>query len=624
MNRFKKVSQYFSVKNVSYTTLVLNLISFIFGVVYLAFETYNIIYDILGMIILISLFSNVFLVYFNTLKLNKTTNLGNRLNWFCYLYLVLMIIGMLFIGLGNMLVEINYERTFLGNPGGYGMLLIGYFSIFGLGGIISYLNIRNLNNRDLWDLSAKGSYVPSKQTRSAKKALKILLGFICFNILLIGIYFVFLLFLGDPMGIGPITESDLTFDFTQHMDLSWDLLPFGLALLNGVIGIVVAQFAVLFGISFLCASILLLKMINKKKHPMIYRSIGVLGLVITGINLAPLCLTPYYIATSEQSFAEAFGVNWKENIDPNAEQYFLPSQFSIPGYFLGMRQKDCGLATDILYFNGSISSYSQDKNITLKFDVYWPKSESSNLPGKNSTLIWIHGGGWMLGDKGNYRVTMNKYFAAQGYIVYDIQYGLIRIPFNVDAGILAADYKVGDFDINDQVRHIGNFCQYISNPLNPYSASKLGANLSSTFIHGGSAGGHLTCASTLAIWSNNYTNWFGSAITIKGYVPYYPGNGIPDTMMLDGDDNLINPEKMVNGTSPPCLIFHGTSDGLATPAISIRFKNAYTASNNKECAILWAPLGGHAADIFYAGYYNQVFTYYMERFLYLCVNDYIN
>ena len=256
MNRFNKINQYLTVKNVSCTILVLNLISIVFGIVYLAYESYNIIYDILGVIILITFFVNVYLVYFNTQKLNKTTKLGNRLNWLNYLYLILMIIGMAFIGIGNMLVEINYERALTGNPGGYGMLLIGYFGVFGLGGLIAYLNIRNLNNRDLWDLSAKGLYSPSKRARTGKKVLKILLGYFCFNMLLLGIYFVLLIFFGDPLGLGPITESDYTIDFTQHIDLRLGLLPYGIALLNGVVGMIVAQFAVFFGISFLCATVL--------------------------------------------------------------------------------------------------------------------------------------------------------------------------------------------------------------------------------------------------------------------------------------------------------------------------------------------------------------------------------
>jgi hypothetical protein len=66
-------------------------------------------------------------------------------------------------------------------------------------------------------------------------------------------------------------------------------------------------------------------------------------------------------------------------------------------------------------------------------------------------------------------------------------------------------------------------------------------------------------------------------------------------------------------------IFMGTSDGMVHPSIIEDFKAAYDNENNKYCAILWAYLGGHSADHFNS-YYNMVFLYYMERFLYLCIN----
>jgi len=42
-----------------------------------------------------------------------------------------------------------------------------------------------------------------------------------------------------------------------------------------------------------------------------------------------------------------------------------------------------------------------------------------------SALIRIHGGAWVGGDKGFANMMqVNKYFAAQGYTVFDVQYGL--------------------------------------------------------------------------------------------------------------------------------------------------------------------------------------------------------
>jgi acetyl esterase/lipase len=247
-----------------------------------------------------------------------------------------------------------------------------------------------------------------------------------------------------------------------------------------------------------------------------------------------------------------------------------------------------------------------------------PEHPSAELPGKNSTIIRIHGGGWVMGDKGLANMMqMNKYFASQGYIVFDIQYGLSNST-STPAILPTPEYVLGNFSVDDMARHIGNFTQYLES-----NADLYGANLSSVFISGGSAGGHLTCLTALAIASGNYTDIFGTQLKIKGYVPYYPANGHSDQLGVPGSPEFVSPDDyLINETSPPCLIFQGTQDGLVHPSISQHLKDNYEAANNPYCALILLPLSGHAGDLYFTGYYNQVFLYYMERFLYLCVNNY--
>ena len=116
--------------------------------------------------------------------------------------------------------------------------------------------------------------------------------------------------------------------------------------------------------------------------------------------------------------------------------------------------------------------------------------------------------------------------------------------------------------------------------------------------------------------NEDYADLFSSDMKVKGLIPFYPPNGLQSDLMT-GAPELLNPEMLVEEDSPPCLVFHGTSDGWVPPRVTKSLKNTYTSKNNKECAILWMPLGGHACDSYFSGYYNQVFLYYMERFLYL-------
>jgi len=241
-----------------------------------------------------------------------------------------------------------------------------------------------------------------------------------------------------------------------------------------------------------------------------------------------------------------------------------------------------------------------------------PLERGEGLPGQNSTLIRIHGGGWVSGDKGESNmVQMNKYFAAQGYIVFDIQYGLYDSPIAV-MDFITPSYNKGDFNIDDMIRHIGEFTKYLTE-----NAAIYGANLDSVFISGGSSGGHLASAAGLAIASENYSHLFSQNLTIKGLIPFYPSNGQMVHFGIDGMEEFTNPAKLIEPGSPPCLIFQGTHDVLTYFGISNGFRDTYLANGNTNCAIIWMLLGGHTSDFYFSGYYNQIFLYFMERFMYL-------
>src|SRR3989454_9738152 len=56
---------------------------------------------------------------------------------------------------------------------------------------------------------------------------------------------------------------------------------------------------------------------------------------------------------------------------------------------------------------------------TLRLDRYDPP-----FPGPHAGVIVVHGGAWSAGDKGDVAAPSNRYLAARGYVVYDIQYRL--------------------------------------------------------------------------------------------------------------------------------------------------------------------------------------------------------
>ena len=105
---------------------------------------------------------------------------------------------------------------------------------------------------------------------------------------------------------------------------------------------------------------------------------------------------------------------------------------------------------------------------------------------------------------------------------------------------------------------------------------------------------------------------------IKGIIPFYPAYKLAD-QYISGEFTFefLNPELLITFNSPPCLIYHGSGDGKVLPEISESLKNTYNINGNNECALILFPTASHLSDIYFAGYFNQLFLYYMERFSYL-------
>ena len=364
------------------------------------------------------------------------------------------------------------------------------------------------------------------------------------------------------------------------------------------IAIISGQFGLFFSFIFFANTLLLIKLKRNDWSKKKVRRKAITGSIISLILLLPFMIAGVTAFRAEINFSQTLGIHWQDKIPAEINQQFLHSPFTSTSYFLGESPKECIVLQNILYYqNGSLSLY---------FDAYLPENRIST-PGQNSTLIRIHGGAWTSGDKGAFNnVQMNKYFAAQGYVVFDIQYGLKGISPT------SSNTQIGDYNINDMLHHIGKFTTYLVN-----HSKEFGADITSVFISGGSSGGHLTCASALAISSGNYSEIFNQEIKIKGFIPFYPANGAMGFFGIDGRPEFKNPQMLIDKNSPPCLIFQGTHDILNYFGISLSFRDAYLKKSNNNCTILWMPFGGHGSDFYFSGYYNQIFLYYMERFLYI-------
>ena len=203
LNFLNKIYHKFRIENVSKTLLLLNLMSIIFGIVYLVSATVGIVYvfivwDVFGIIIIIALLGNILLVYLNSINLNKTTKLGNKLNLMCYLYLIFMIFAMMWLMQGNSRYASTYSYVLTDNIYSYILVFMSYFGVFAFGTVISYIDFKNRDNRELWNVEARGGLKQSDKTIKTKKRLKIILRIICYFTLAVGVFCAYIVIM-DPI-----------------------------------------------------------------------------------------------------------------------------------------------------------------------------------------------------------------------------------------------------------------------------------------------------------------------------------------------------------------------------------------------------------------------------------------
>ncbi|WP_456276405.1 alpha/beta hydrolase [Bacillus sp. AK128] len=374
---------------------------------------------------------------------------------------------------------------------------------------------------------------------------------------------------------------------------------------GGAVEMFFPGYALFFSIGTLAITALLLK----RKRTKTRVSLAIVGIVIAVSFSAPVVSTLFTLNEAEQEFSGVFGEDWEEGIPDEVSSYFLNTPFSLPHYFFGTRTEDYTLKENILFYEGV---EGVDEDIRLYFDSYLPPENGNDLPGNRAVLIRIHGGGWTIGDKGSgNNAEVNKYFASQGYVVFDVQYGLSSEDKFVEFAPVP-DNIVADFTIDDMVRHIGIFTNYLVEYNDDFKG-----DLDRVFVSGPSAGGQLANAVGLGLASGQFTDILNPALKVKGIIPVYPANGLARNVGIDGTDELIDPALLVTENSPPALIFQGTADGVVDSSIATKFDETYLNQNNNGSILFMMPFAGHNGDFYFSNYYNQIFMYYMERFMYL-------
>jgi acetyl esterase/lipase len=358
----------------------------------------------------------------------------------------------------------------------------------------------------------------------------------------------------------------------------------------------------------------------KKRREMIIVSALCMFLFIGAI--IPYTAIPGGIAEAESQMSETYGTAY-DNLD-TSQMRPLPYSLYDSMYGVPIDESRFSVQENIEYLdNGDDSFY---------FDWYRPIGE-----GPFPVIIALHGGAWVIGDKGQGNVILfNRYFASQGYAVFDLNYGLFDVEtlsgeaaaaFGAFSSLgalggLSPEYN-GSYTIQQQIENIGEFTKMLE-----LNSSKYSADLDNVFVAGRSAGGHMASLVTLGHQNPLYAGNFSASMTVRGGIWIYsPTNfsrdesGFFDTLMegslpIEEQYRKMSAAFLITNSTvtPPIMIVHGSKDGLADYQTSRSFYQ-YATGLGKKCLLITIPWAGHAFDFLFQSYGGQISTFYMERFM---------
>lgn len=202
--------------------------------------------------------------------------------------------------------------------------------------------------------------------------------------------------------------------------------------------------------------------------------------------------------------------------------------------------------------------YAKSGSEDVRLDIYYPRTPAP--PGGYPLIIWLHGGGWILGSKR--QDVFVRHFPQYGYAIASIEYRLAQHePFPA------------------QIRDVRTATWWLHK-----NAKDLELDPSKFVVAGQSAGGHL--ALLLGLTQGEKKKGWGPILpkgTIKAVAALYPPTDLLRLVPPSARDNPIHPVALLLGDKvnkriklakqaspvnhvspgdPPTLLFHGSEDPI--------------------------------------------------------------
>jgi acetyl esterase/lipase len=287
---------------------------------------------------------------------------------------------------------------------------------------------------------------------------------------------------------------------------------------------------------------------------------------------------------------------------------------SLKTYFNGIWKENNSSANELKDF--TTYTFTQEGSDDLQLDVYLPTGSAANGAG----VIVVHGGSWSGGARNDFP-QWNRWLAAQGYTVFDVDYRLAPPNYLTATGDVkcavrwvknrAAEFKVAP----DKIAVLGRSAGAHLALLAAYSAGD--ARLPSTCSENDESEAVRAVVSFYApidlIWGyDNPANQLvidspATLIRFLGGSPH-ESNEVRERFVL------ASPVAHVSSVTPPTLLIHGGQDQLVRSENMLRLAGKLKEAN-AAYETLYIPYAQHGFDYNFNGFGAQIAQSAILRFL---------
>ncbi len=342
------------------------------------------------------------------------------------------------------------------------------------------------------------------------------------------------------------------------------------------------------------------------------RTATLLGGLGTALALRPWYRRGYVDRVMADAMRDGLGLGWQRAIPPELHRGFTQQRRTdMLGPLWGLITARVWETRDVLY--------ASPEGHPLRLDVYQPanahQSGEDNAPPPRPAVIVLHGGTWFQGDKSLYGWGLqNRWFAAHGYVVFDVQYrttGQWPAPLSdVKCAIRWVKANAGRFNVDPNRvallgrsagAHLALLAAYAADDaqfpagcfVGPEAAEDVNGHVAAVVVSGAPA--------DLRLWAPEPDS---AIVHLLGGTP----EDIPDVYASAAPVTHIKPGL------PPTLVIHGQRDRTVPPNHAELLVNRLRAAG-VLAVLLRIPWGRHGMDGLPVGLVGSMIQHDIDRFL---------